>query len=559
MFRKLVSNLSFSPALVGQLGFYAKRLKKEEVTRRAGLILTALALVVQSFAVFSPPESANAANSSDMIYGGVTTTDDVLRSYDNSATDYKKIMDYAGVTRAELANLKSGTINSKEYGTGSGTWLTWGRSSRFSEAQGQVTHDINGTIVYSKPLWLYDTLAYTIKYGSTYDALVGYSAKIGNFAIMKNCGNIITRVLPTPPPKISYVTVCRPGTGVITINESERLATDQPSNSTGCQPASACNLAVVDKIDRTHIVITAHTAIDRGATLSGYTFTIKKNDSNGAVIKEIKQDTTNIDYSTQSIELAAAGTYYVSVVAHTSLGDRTSTACAQTFEIAPPEKCAYNPDLVKTSSECQPCPGNTSLWYKDSDCTEKILSTKTATNLTQGNSLATTTLAAAADRIEYKLTVENIGKTVATATFKEDLGDVLEYATIQDNGGGVYDQTAKVLSWSDVVLKPGEKQSRSFTVSMLGTIPTMPRGQSEPSSYDCVMNNVFGNNIQIKVDCPTPKVVEQTVSQLPKTGPTENMLFAGVLLSVVTFFYARSKQLGKEVKLIRKDFSTGTI
>ena len=30
MFRKLVSNLAFSPALVGQLGFYAKRLRKEE-------------------------------------------------------------------------------------------------------------------------------------------------------------------------------------------------------------------------------------------------------------------------------------------------------------------------------------------------------------------------------------------------------------------------------------------------------------------------------------------------------------------------------------------------
>jgi len=40
MFRKIVSNLPFSPALVGQLGFYAKRLRKEETTRRLGLILS---------------------------------------------------------------------------------------------------------------------------------------------------------------------------------------------------------------------------------------------------------------------------------------------------------------------------------------------------------------------------------------------------------------------------------------------------------------------------------------------------------------------------------------
>ena len=55
MFRRIFSNLSFSPALVGQLGFYAKRLRREEATRRLGLVFTALALVVQSLAVFSPP------------------------------------------------------------------------------------------------------------------------------------------------------------------------------------------------------------------------------------------------------------------------------------------------------------------------------------------------------------------------------------------------------------------------------------------------------------------------------------------------------------------------
>jgi hypothetical protein len=71
MFRKIVSNLSFSPALVGQLGFYAKRLRKEETTRRMGLVFVALALVVQSLAVFQPPESANASNTNDFVPGGL--------------------------------------------------------------------------------------------------------------------------------------------------------------------------------------------------------------------------------------------------------------------------------------------------------------------------------------------------------------------------------------------------------------------------------------------------------------------------------------------------------
>ena len=87
----------------------------------------------------------------------------------------------------------------------------------------------------------------------------------------------------------------------------------------------------------------------------------------------------------------------------------------------------------------------------------------------------------------------------------------------------------------------------------------MARGQSEPSSYDCVMLNSFGNTVRITVACAGPKIVETTVSELPKTGPGENMLFAAVVGSVVTFFWARSRQLGKEVRLIRKDFNMGTI
>lgn len=116
MFRKLVSGLPFSPALVGSLGFYARRLKRE-ATRRLGLIFTALALVVQSFAVFSPPEAANAASSNDMIYGGVNSRADILRAYDTN-TKFRNVMRYAGITRGELANTQLKTINNLSYGTG---------------------------------------------------------------------------------------------------------------------------------------------------------------------------------------------------------------------------------------------------------------------------------------------------------------------------------------------------------------------------------------------------------------------------------------------------------
>lgn len=88
----------------------------------------------------------------------------------------------------------------------------------------------------------------------------------------------------------------------------------------------------------------------------------------------------------------------------------------------------------------------------------------------------------------------------------------------------------------------------------------MGTGVSDRSSYDCKMINTFGNSVSINIDCPVQKqVVERTVAELPHTGPRENMIFAGVIFSIVAYFYARSRQVKKEVRLIRRDLNAGTI
>jgi hypothetical protein len=99
-----------------------------------------------------------------------------------------------------------------------------------------------------------------------------------------------------------------------------------------------------------------------------------------------------------------------------------------------------------------------------------------------------------------------------------------------------------------------------FTVQVMSTIPAMGQGASNSTSYDCRMMNTFGNNVTVAVNCPVQKqVVEAVAGQLPHTGPTENMVVAGVVLAIVSFFYARARQLKTEVRLIRRDFNTGTI
>lgn len=389
MFRKIVSNLSFSPALIGQLGFYAKRLRKEETTRRLGLIFVALALVVQVLAVFQPPESANASNPADFVPGGLglganRSLNNFLRPYDANTYNLRDVMNYTGITREEIASAQFGSFI-----TGT-TKHSWGFKPR-PGATAVPVNDAAGnpvTTAYARPIHIANGTNTRI-YG-----WIGHSAAVGWFAIMQACGNLVTEYIPPPPTP--------------------------------------------------------------------------------------------------------------------------------------------------------PAPAN-------------IVQSKSAINVSQGNINATTVAAKQNDRVNYTLTVENTGGTAKQVELVDHLDDILEYSTLVDKGGGTFNETEQTLSWPSINLGPNEKQSRVFGVRLLSTIPPTPQGQSDASSHNCLMENVFGNDVVVPVVCAPPKVIEEVVKELPHTGPAENMIFAGVILAIVTYFFLRSRQLGAEVRLIRRDLNSGTI
>ena len=461
MFRKLVSNLAFSPALVGQLGFYAKRLRKEETTRRVGLIFTVLALIMQSFAIFSPPEAANASNPSNFIQGGVSSITDYLHNYDQNTNNIQDLFTVLGITRANVASAQLSSVNSKDV-------YSWGLTSHFSAAQGERTYTIRTAsgglrTFYYRPLSLWDTTSYTIPHGSTYQAYVGTSSTGMYFSLMKVCGNLLLKVIP-PAPKCP--------TGMVGI---------YPDCST---PPAMC----------------------------------------------VIPGKTNLPAS--------------------------SPDCVKTTVVP----CAFNPNLTKDNPDCQPCPGDTTIWIKDAKCTPSVQYSKAATNVTQSGIDATTKVANAGDSIIYTLNVKNSGNAPATLNIADNLTDVSEYANIADAGGGTYNATTKTLTWPQFDVGPNSTQSRMFTIKILDQIPAVGTGVSDKTSYDCRIDNTFGNTVEVAVNCPVQKqIVEQTVNQLPHTGPRENMLLAGMVLSVVTFFYARTRQMKKEVRLIRRDLNAGTI
>jgi len=519
MFHKLVSNIAFSPALVGQLGFYAKRLKKEEMTRRLGLGFTVLALIVQSFAVFQPPTAANASSNADFVRGGVSSVSDFLKYYDRNSNNIKDIYDSLGITRAEIAKAKPTTI-------GESSRYNWSMTSLYSHAQGQRTWSSGKSKAYYRPMRL------TQEGGDRHPVYYSYSKTQGWFAIKKDCGNLITAKPPVKPP--------------------------EPPKPTP-KPVAACKAVEAIVVDRTLVELSGSATASGGAKVSKYTFVVKN--TGGATVKTISVNSSQLAVGADSFVLETPGTYKVMLTVQTSLGSKTNTtSCVKNFTVVKPEVCAYNPSLPPNSPDCQPCPGNPDIWIKDAKCDSDLIEVKTANNTTQANANASTVVSKASDRITYTVTVENKGLIAVTAPLIEELDDVLEYSTLVDAGGGTFNEETKTLVWPSVELKAGEKQSRTFVVQLASTIPATNTGTSNATSFDCVMTNTFGNSIDIKVECPYEKVVvEQVVAELPTTGPKENMIFAGVLLAIVTYFYARARQTGKEIRLIRRDVNAGTI
>ncbi len=533
MFRKIVSNLPFSPALISQLGFYAKRLKQEQATRRLGLIFTVLALVVQSLAVFAPPEAQAVANGQNVVFQGVRDRTDMLRIYDSGVDsgghrDIQQIFSTFGITRADIATTNAGTINSRDFNLG--VWSI-GRNSYDAGAPEERAVAVTGTntTVFARKLWRFDSLPYTQQNGSTYKALIGKRAIDGKwFSIMLDCGNITFTDFPPPPP----------------------------------QPASLCvSLGMPVSLSRTKFRLTASASATNGATISRYDFVVTDKNNKQVSAVNIPSSTTN---ATTDVDIKQDGSYTARVTVQTSIGARTGDACVKPFVVSPEPRCPINSAFPVSSPECKPCPSDSTIWYKDEKCKPEYQASKAVASLTQNKSDANGTTANPGDTLQYTIKVKNTGKDSGSYSMKENLADVLEYADVVDSAEGTLEKDTNgnitgIMVWPATTIKPGETITKVIRVQLKSAIPATPQNVGNPESYNCKMTNSFGNTTNVMVACPPEKLIENTVKQLPATGPTENVIFGGVLLMAIVYFYARSRQINKEVRIVRKEFAAGAI
>lgn len=197
MFKKLLSNLSFNPSLIGQVSFYAKRMHREEAIRRTGLVFVVLALVVQLFAAVSPPEQTLAASNNDIVHGGFTTREQAVNYCRSNTQDFANTLAYYKISCETLAGAATKTIRSTDRDYDSLGRVPQGPTiARTGKATDEYSTMINGTEYFMRNLRAWDSGAF-----STYKVLEMKNTDGVTIMVMFSCANLVTIGKYTPPPR----------------------------------------------------------------------------------------------------------------------------------------------------------------------------------------------------------------------------------------------------------------------------------------------------------------------------------------------------------------------
>jgi hypothetical protein len=297
-------------ASLHRVGFYASRLRKENITKVLIMSTASLALVLQLVAGIFPVQpstalASTANNADNIIYQGVKDQADLLAIYDHGTdaaghADLQQIYSQFGVTRADLANTTMGTYKTNDF---NGAIKSLGRANWADSGRSAVTITGTGTTIYTGP-FLRDANSQPY----VQQALLGKRASDGQwFAITLNCGNLVYVVPPTPPTP--------------------------PKPPTPPAPTATCEDLSVQRISRTNMTFTAKANVANGATISGFHYVVTKDD---ATVTDTVVATTTTD-SQLNQTYTTPGDYDVKVTVQTSLGDVTSKDCTDSFTVTPPE------------------------------------------------------------------------------------------------------------------------------------------------------------------------------------------------------------------------------
>jgi uncharacterized repeat protein (TIGR01451 family) len=533
MFKKLLSNLPFNPSLISQVSFYAKRMRQESAIRRTAFIFMSLAMVVQFFAIISPPQPTLAESDNDILRGGFSSREDAAAKCMSNVQDFRTILDYYGISCDALAHanpqvrLNSVALNKELDSIGRNpVAINHPKTGKPSDQYDVRIPGVSNTL-HMKNLWYWDSGA-----SSTYDALEVLSTKTGEqMWILMDCGNIVTRghytynpPQPPPPPPPAppappQVLSC--SNLVMNVPNDSKLTLGDKVIVRG--QASGKNVKAGQKVDMYYDFLDATT-----------NKVLKSSQSPGIGFS----GTTANDSQTHMFSIDEPGQYTIRlIVKYNSSTVATGSASG---------------NCVKHISLLKPCP--TAKNSQDlENCVDRR---KSASNLTQKLADANGTTANPGDVIKYELTVSNTGNiTVPKFTIEENISDLLDYANVVDFGGGTQNSN-HVVTWPTVDIPARQIVKKTLTIKVKDTIPATPTSTSDPAHFDCYMTNVFENSITIKVACPISKTVETTTT-LPSTGPGSSIAVGFAVMAIIGYFFARARLFTTELDVVRTDYAQG--
>jgi uncharacterized repeat protein (TIGR01451 family) len=352
MFRKLVSNLPFSPSLINQLGFYAKRVKREEFTRKIGLIFTIMCVIVQTVTIASPAKPTLAASTNDIIFGGgdLKKTQDIYSKGCDSKgrCDIKAIMNAYGINATNLASATYENI----YSSAENNYWSIGRAPR--GYGGEVSKQIPG----GPKIWARTLHGWSAN--RNWNA-IRVNTSQGTRWILTECGNIVTKESKpaTPPPDMKMEKTVSKSV----VKKGEKFYFTLKATNIG--GSTAKNVLLYDT--------------------SANHLELQPDGLGSDPLKNVMRWETHKRFD---IGAGQSFTYRIYAIARADGTTLENTACADIFDVniynncgkatvrveAPPlvEKCPYNSALPKNDPKCkapvEKCPYNSALPKNDPKC-----------------------------------------------------------------------------------------------------------------------------------------------------------------------------------------------
>jgi hypothetical protein len=529
MFRKLVSNLSFSPGVASQLVFYAKRLRAERFTRTLSLALGAGVLVLQFATILAPPTAVSADVNNDIIPNGIISQKDLITHIDGSPELQSLYHDKFGITDDDISRATyNGALPAKN-------------SDKYS--LGKVRHAPSDQVITTPYNTYYFRPLSSVATSDTGRAYVGTTSRGQWFAILLSCGNIVMASLPNPPP--TPPAVDKPALGQLDIVDCNQIAGWAFDDSLPTTPISV-DIYIDGKFNQR--TTASQSRADVGAAYPG------RGNSHGfsvptpAIMKDGKQHTV----AAYAIGVTTTGALNS---ANPWIGTKTVTLNCNPVvtpppTVTPPPKVTPPPVVITPPPVIVPPPPPL----------PNINQSKFATYLSHkdGSTVATAdkTTAKSSDVIEYTLKTSNTGDgTQKNYAVVEDLTDIMEYATVTNTGGGAMQGNSLV--WPAIDISGRTTVTKTFQITVKDPVPATARTSSDAKSFDLCMDNVYGDLVHICVAAPPVKQVEVVSESLPQTGPGLGIGVVAGFIALLAYFYARNRQLQTEVSILRVDHNPG--